>query len=289
MNFTENDRVNKIKQQEKAIKAEITKKKLAILKMRRYIKDKNKLYNDLTNEENELSTTITFSSPPIEKTEEELKEEIVNKIVRDRFLEYQDRVNYGDKEKDINLQNQKSNKFQQIQKKRASYYDVRTLVYFLPYMFLVEDDRKQSYSIAIPAEAEDCFNLLEYLPYDNMMDIINKLGYNIIPNLHVNTSELKKNKSESYYIPKSKVPFFNMLTTKEIELLFSSMQIEFSTDHFKPHYKYENMSNTQIQFILKMISFYRSKRKCNFHCIKLSYRNNDKYKESFKRKFCYGY
>jgi hypothetical protein len=31
------------------------------------------------------------------------------------------------------------------------------------------------------------------------------------------------------------------------------MQIELSADHFKPHYKYENMSNVQIQFILKII------------------------------------
>jgi hypothetical protein len=39
----------------------------------------------LIKQENELSTTITFSSPHIEKTEEELKEEIANKIVRNGF------------------------------------------------------------------------------------------------------------------------------------------------------------------------------------------------------------
>jgi hypothetical protein len=40
--------------------------------MKRYIKERNKLYNDLTNQENELSITTTFLSQPIEKTEEEL-------------------------------------------------------------------------------------------------------------------------------------------------------------------------------------------------------------------------
>jgi hypothetical protein len=75
MNFTEKDRLNKIKQPQKAIKADITKKKLSILEMRRYIKERKKLYDDLINKENELSTN---------------KEEIANKIVRDRFLQYQD-------------------------------------------------------------------------------------------------------------------------------------------------------------------------------------------------------
>jgi hypothetical protein len=59
-------------------------------------------------------------------------------------------------------------------------------------MFLVEDDKRPSYLVAIPAFAGDCFNLLEYLAYDNMMDIINKFSYNIIPNLHVNMFDLKK-------------------------------------------------------------------------------------------------
>jgi hypothetical protein len=62
------------------------------------------LYNVLTKQENELSTTITFSSLPIEKKEEELIEEIANKKVRDRFLRYQDRVNYSEMEKNANLQ-----------------------------------------------------------------------------------------------------------------------------------------------------------------------------------------
>jgi hypothetical protein len=44
-----------------------------------------------------------------------------------------------------------------------------------------------------------------------------------------------------------------MLTSKEIELLFPSMEIELGADCFKPHYRYENMSNAQIQFILKII------------------------------------
>jgi hypothetical protein len=53
-------------------------------------------------------------------------------------------------------------------------------------MFLVEDDKRPSYVVTIPAKAEDCYNLLEYQGYDNMMDIINNFGYTIIPNPHVN-------------------------------------------------------------------------------------------------------
>jgi hypothetical protein len=30
-------------------------------------------------------------------------------------------------------------------------------------MFLVEDNKRASYVVAIPAKPEDCFNLIEYL------------------------------------------------------------------------------------------------------------------------------
>jgi hypothetical protein len=214
------------------MKADITKKEFLIL---------------------EMKTTITFSISLIEKTEEKLKEEIANKIKRNRFLQYQDRVNYSEKEKNIIVRDEKTKEFETIQKLRASYYNVRTIAYFLPYMFLVEDDKKPSYVVAIPAKAEDCFNLIEYLAYYNMMDVINKLGYNIIPNLHVNLFDLGKIKTASYRIPKSKIPSFSTLTVNEIEILLPSMQIELSADCFKPQYRYEMMSNTQIQFILKII------------------------------------
>jgi ribonuclease HIII len=49
-------------------------------------KRKNKKYNDLTKQENDLPRTPVFISEAIDNTEEELKEEIVNEIVRDRFL-----------------------------------------------------------------------------------------------------------------------------------------------------------------------------------------------------------
>jgi hypothetical protein len=35
--------------------------------MKRYIKERSKLYDDLTKQENDLSTTTTFLSPPIER------------------------------------------------------------------------------------------------------------------------------------------------------------------------------------------------------------------------------
>jgi hypothetical protein len=123
-------------------------------------------------------------------------------------------------EKNIIFQNKKSIEFQKIQNIHSSYYDARTLIYFLPYMFLIEDDRRPLYVVAIPAKPEDCFNLVEYLAYDNMMGIINKLGYNIIPNLRVNISNLSKIIPESYGIPKSKIRSFNMLTSNDIKLLF---------------------------------------------------------------------
>jgi hypothetical protein len=66
--------------------------------------------------------------------------------------------------------------------------------------------------VEIPAKAEDSYNLIEYLTYDNMMDIINKFGYTIIPNPHVNIFNLGKIIPESYRISKSLIRSFKTLT-----------------------------------------------------------------------------
>jgi hypothetical protein len=39
--------------------------------------------------------------------------------------------------------------------------------------------------------------------------------------------------------------------------LLPSIKIELNADRFKPHYRYEMMSDAQIQFFLKMISVYQ--------------------------------
>jgi hypothetical protein len=73
MNLSEKEWINKIKQQKKNIAAEITKKRILILEMNKQIREKNKLHNDLTNQENDLSATITFSIPYIEKNKRRIK------------------------------------------------------------------------------------------------------------------------------------------------------------------------------------------------------------------------
>jgi hypothetical protein len=103
-------------------------------------------------------------------------------------------------------------------------------------VFLIEDDKRPSYAVAIPAKAEDCYNFFEYQGYDSMTDIINKSGYIIIPNRHVNTYNLRKIIPESYRIPKSKIYSFETLIPNEINLIHPLMQIELTTDRFKPHY-----------------------------------------------------
>jgi hypothetical protein len=100
--------------------------------MKRYIKEKNKLCDDLTNQ---IINNYNIFISTYRKTEEELKEGITNKIVRDRFLQYQERVNYSEMEKNINLQNKKSKEFQLIQKKRVCNYDVRTCIFLSTCIF----------------------------------------------------------------------------------------------------------------------------------------------------------
>jgi hypothetical protein len=124
------------------------------------------------------------------------------------------------------------------------------LVYFYQHVFSVEDGRRLLYAVAIPAKAEDCYDLIEYLGYDSMIEIINKFGYDIIQNPHVNRFNLGKIIPESYRIPKSKIYSFELLTIHGINLTYPLMQIELTPYRFKPHYRYENMSNAQIQFII---------------------------------------
>jgi hypothetical protein len=149
-----------------------------------------------------------FSPPPIDKIQKELKEEILNKIVKNRFFQFQDSVNYRDKEKYINFQNEKFKEFQQIEKKSGSYYDVPKLVNFISDVFLIENYRRPSYAIAIPAKAEDCYNLIEYQVYYSMKNIINKFGYGIVPNSHVHNFNSLKIVSESYRVPDLRFIFF---------------------------------------------------------------------------------
>jgi hypothetical protein len=69
-----------------------------------------------------------------------------------------------------------------------------------------------------------------------MMNIINKSGYNIIPNPYVNTSNLGKIILESYRIPKSKIYSFELMILYEIFLMFPSIQTGLYIDRFNSYY-----------------------------------------------------
>jgi hypothetical protein len=127
------------------------------------------------------------------------------------------------------------------------------LYIFFPHVFLIKDDRRLLYAVAIPAKAENSYNLIKYQAYDSIIDIIYKHGFDITANPHVDRFHSSKIYSESYRVPKSGIHSFQMLIVIEINLMFPLMKTELNTDRFKPHYRYENMSDSETQFILKII------------------------------------
>jgi hypothetical protein len=109
------------------------------------------------------------------------------------------------------------------------------------------------------------------------MDIISKYGYNIIANPHVNRFNLHTIFPECYRSPKSKIRSSQTLTPFKINLMFPLIKTELNTDRFKQHCRFENMSNAQIQFMLKMIPIDQ--------VMDSTYIYNVKYKKSFRRSF----
>jgi hypothetical protein len=61
----------------------------------------------------------------------------------------------------------------------------------------VEDDLWPSKTIIIPSKAENCYNKIEFQAFYNMRDIILRIGFDIIPNLHHDPI------NKSYLSPKS--------------------------------------------------------------------------------------
>jgi hypothetical protein len=49
------------------------------------------------------------------------------------------------------------------------FYDPKTLKYYLPDMFKVEDDKMSDYTIEIPWIAQDCFDFVEYTAFDQIL------------------------------------------------------------------------------------------------------------------------
>jgi hypothetical protein len=82
-----------------------------------------------------------------------------------------------------------------------------------------------------------------------MIDIISRHGKEIIDNLHVDKKNLDIIHSESYLILPQNIPSFNKLWVSQIP--FTSRQSIF--EHYNPEFKYDEMTNNNLQIILKMI------------------------------------
>jgi hypothetical protein len=110
---------------------------------------------------NYSSSCSIFTPLPSSWTEDQMREYISEKIIKDRtkFMERdggKDFAKYSNK--DVMLE--KLKEFKQIQQLRKN-YDPKTLKYYLPHLFKVDNDNRPDYTVAIPWFLVDCFDFVE--------------------------------------------------------------------------------------------------------------------------------
>jgi hypothetical protein len=78
-------------------------------------------------------------------------------------------------------------KLKEFQKKKTvrKNYNSKTLKYYLPRIFKVDEHNKPDYTVAIPWYAVNCFDFVEYAAFDQMLYYADTYSYDIIPNSHV--------------------------------------------------------------------------------------------------------
>jgi hypothetical protein len=75
----------------------------------------------------------------------------------------------------------KGKEFDLIKERRIRYHNACNIPY---HMYLAEDHLRPSKAITIPEKTEYFYNEIEYQAYYNMMGIILRFCYDIIPNQH---------------------------------------------------------------------------------------------------------
>jgi hypothetical protein len=63
---------------------------------------------------------------------------------------------------------EKAKEFKQIQILREKYYDAKTVKYYLPHMFKVDDDKRPDYVV-------DCFDFVEYAAFGQMIYYVHRI------------------------------------------------------------------------------------------------------------------
>jgi hypothetical protein len=121
-------------------------------------------------------------------------------------------------------------------------------------MYLVQNHLRASVNIGVFTNHEDCCNEQEYLKLNIMLDVMSRHGEEVIDNPHVD----KNNPDiiihpKSYIIQRENILSFNDLPVSDIH--FISRQSPFN--RFRPRIKYDEMTNNDLQIILRIIIFSR--------------------------------
>jgi hypothetical protein len=162
----------------------IKDKQSELRKNRREVKKLTYKLNEFIQKDPFILMNNSSSSSPYSVLKQ-MREFIANKLIKDRS-EFMRRYDGGDLarywNKDVTLE--KLKEFKQIQQLRKN-YDPKTLKYYLPHMFKVDDDSRPDYAVAIPWLAVDCYDFVEYAAFDQMLYYADTYSYDIIPNPHV--------------------------------------------------------------------------------------------------------
>jgi hypothetical protein len=133
------------------------------------------------------SSLLDPNERPQNWTEKQMRDFITDKIINDRSSLL---ITNGN-EQEIKLMNRdtinkKLAEFRKLQALRKNYYDIKTVTkYYIPNMFNVDDDKRPTYTVAVPWYAEDCYDFIEYSAFDQMVYYSLTCSYDMIPNPHL--------------------------------------------------------------------------------------------------------
>jgi hypothetical protein len=179
--------------------------------------------------------------------DKQMRDYITEKIIKDRseFIRRNGGENFAKYlNKDVMLEKMKE--FKQIQTLRKN-YDPKTLKYYFPRIFKVDEDNRLHYTVAIPWYAVDCFDFVEYAAFDQILYYTDRYSYDIIPNTHV---KVVGNRTSIIIHPL--VRRSNTFSFNKKKDLYSKLKID-PENRSLPLHQYRGMIQTQRDVVIKSL------------------------------------
>jgi hypothetical protein len=131
-------------------------------------------------------------------------------------------------------------------------------------MFNVDDDKRPTYTVAVPWNVEDCYDFIEYSAYDQMLYYLLTYSYDMIPNPHL---QVEGNKIS--IDPHTLVKYSSSFPSHKRKELYSNQKPKIDLNQKPPSLDhYRSMSPTQRNVLMK--SLYVNEYDRHFQCVSMS-------------------